>query len=141
MTANTGVLDAKSFRYQMPADAADRARQVETARRDVVAFLHGQGVPAPVTMDLEIILGEAAANVARHSLSPVMRIAVSAAAGVACLAIEDDGIGFEPSLLPPPDPDAESGRGLPLMRGLSERLMIQSRPGWTSVTARKEWPV
>jgi len=131
-------LDARSWRYAMPADAAGRARQVELARRDVVAFLHGRGAPAEATLDLEIVLGEACANVACHSGSDVMRVSVSAASCEACMVIEDDGMGFDPGSVPEPDMVSESGRGLHLMKELARTTIASGRCG-TSVTARKEW--
>ncbi len=133
-------LEAKGWSYPMPADARDRARQVETARRDVVAWLVSAGVPADSVFDLEVILGEAASNVARHSGSRVMRVTVSAAAGAACLTVEDEGSGFDPGAVPEPDMVSESGRGLWLMRSLAETV-ITSRAGLTHVQARKEWAI
>lgn len=122
----------------MPTDARERARQVQIARKDAVAWLVNAGVPAAAVFDLEIVLGEAASNVARHSGSAVMRVTVSAAAGVACLTVEDEGVGFDPDSVPEPDMDSESGRGLCHMRSLAETT-VTSRPGLTHVSARKRW--
>lgn len=132
-------LDARCWRYVMPPDMTGRARQVELARRDVVAFFHGHGVPAEAMLDMEIVLGEAAANVACHSGSYQMRVSVSAAGGEACLVVEDDGIGFEPAAVPEPDMVSEHGRGIHLMRSLARTTILSGRCG-TSVTARKGWP-
>ena len=108
----------------------------EHARRDVVAHLCGL-IPARDLLDIELVTGEACSNVARHSGSKTMRVAVEVEPGRVTLTVEDEGCGFCPDCVPEPDLERTTGRGLALMVGLSDCLAIESRPGLTVV--RAEW--
>ena len=94
-------------------------RQHEIAEEDLEHFLTA--------------LGEAVANAIEHAHArQPIRIEVRLHADRIVATVEDDGIGFrpidlaEPSL---PDPTAERGRGLPIMRRCSDIFTIDSTPG------------
>jgi signal transduction histidine kinase len=75
------------------------------------------------------ILGEAISNATRHGKASKIRVTLSAEAGL-CLAISDDGCGFDDSVYPRL---AETGIGLGSMReraeGLGGELRVSSRRG------------
>lgn len=77
------------------------------------------------------IFQEALTNCAKHARASSIRVALNAAGHPARLTIEDDGIGFDPSL---PGIDEHAGRlGLLNMREMAEfaggRCIVESRPG------------
>ncbi len=77
------------------------------------------------------IAQEALANVAKYAHADRATIAVDATADTICLAIQDDGRGFDPGLVHPPT--RESGWGLMIMReraaAVGADLRIDSAPG------------
>lgn len=101
-------------------------------------------LPPDVLVDMEIVLGEAVSNVARHSGSTTMEVLAlsggnaTANTGFTVLDVVDTGCGFVVARVPEPDMTSESGRGLWLMRHVA-RVYIASRPGLTIVSARREW--
>ena len=83
----------------------------------------------------ELAFGELIANAVRHAPGPVRVIASTDGNGTARLVIEDSGNGFTPDARAH-DPYAESGRGLSLVRSVTDDLQIESTPsGGTRVTA------
>jgi anti-sigma regulatory factor (Ser/Thr protein kinase) len=110
------------------AGRAERARAV----RDFVAAVLGDGHPC---RDVAVLLAsELFGNSVRHSASGLpgqtVTVAVSAARGVIRVEVTDrDGRG-EPRLSPA-SPDAEGGRGLAMVDGLSARWGWRRRGGRT----------
>jgi PAS domain S-box-containing protein len=82
----------------------------------------------------ELAFGELIANAVRHAPGAVRVVASVDEGGTAALVVEDAGPGFthaEQGL----DPYAESGRGLNLVRAVSDGLRIEpTAPGGTRVT-------
>ncbi|MGJ6965542.1 ATP-binding protein [Streptosporangium sp. G11] len=104
-----------------PGSASRRARVV------VREVLLAEGLPGDDVADTEAIAAELAANCERHARPPY-EIRVFSLAGVPawCELVDGDpDLGWIPAVLDhsrpqaAPDPLAESGRGLPLVRELS----------------------
>ena len=71
----------------------------------------------------ELAFGELLANVVRHAPGTVQVLLTADAAGTATLTVEDRGTGFLPAN-GVVDPFAESGRGLALVRAVSDDVAI-----------------
>jgi serine/threonine-protein kinase RsbW len=102
-------------------------------RERIVAFAAGHGVDAGDLSDFLTATGEAVANAIEHagSAEPI-RVECRLSSESITAIVEDNGIGFA---RPPeitadlPEPTAERGRGLPLMRRCSDILVVNSAPG------------
>jgi PAS domain S-box-containing protein len=82
----------------------------------------------------ELAFGELIANAVRHAPGPVRVLATTDAAGTATLVVEDNGPGFSHDDTGV-DPYAETGRGLGLVRAVSDGVRIESTAlGGTRVT-------
>jgi anti-sigma regulatory factor (Ser/Thr protein kinase) len=87
-----------------------------------------------LTLATEVVFGELIANAVRHAPGPVIVEATRATNGTATLTVDDSGIGFTP-LSRRTDPYAESGRGLELVRTISDAVTITRSPhGGTRVS-------
>ncbi|HTD38416.1 MAG TPA: SpoIIE family protein phosphatase [Candidatus Limnocylindrales bacterium] len=83
----------------------------------------------------ELAFGELIANAVRHAPGPVRALATTEGDGVAHLVIEDSGTGFAASENELPDPLAETGRGLSLVRAVADVIRIdRTSRGSTRVT-------
>jgi serine/threonine-protein kinase RsbW len=115
------------LRIRLPRDRIS----VPVARHVVRSAIEGIGVTAECADDIELALSEACSNVLLHSgpgANYDVRVDLNDESCV--LRIIDRGSGFDPGALPDdrPAPDAESGRGLPLMSSLVDRVQFVSRP-------------
>ncbi|HZT67906.1 MAG TPA: ATP-binding protein [Acidimicrobiales bacterium] len=100
------------------------------------SLLRDLGVSEEMAGDLELAVGEACANVVRHSDSDGSYLVEFGLRPPDCtIRVVDHGRGFEPSSLPrgQPDPVAEHGRGISIMRGLVDRIELESRPAGGTV--------
>ena len=111
--------------------------------REVVDYLAGHIADADALHDLDIILTEACANVCRHayggSPGPLeVRLAVTPGQGVE-LEVVDWGKGFGSGVrFENPGPDSEGGRGLYIMRMLSNACQVLRRDGENVVVIHKD---
>jgi len=81
-----------------------------------------------------LAFGELVANAVRHAPGTVRVLASNAGTGNVTLMVEDSGSGFVPHELRP-DPYAETGRGLSLVRAVADDVQIHPAPrGGTRVT-------
>ena len=125
----------------LPRDAS----YVPLTRNVASCLLGDMGVPDEARGDIQIALSEACANVVRHAAG-TFDYSVSLAVGPeGCeVEIEDLGPGFEPGrtdeTAPVPDVEAESGRGLFLMRALMDDLQFLRDRNTTRVRLIKRWP-
>lgn len=95
-----------------------------------------EGTPIPLSPDVEQaafrIVQEALTNVEKHGGARAAEVTLRFEPGILECAIEDDGVGFDPSEVPD-EPDIEGGFGLLSMRQRAEtlggRLHITSSPG------------
>jgi serine/threonine-protein kinase RsbW len=99
-------------------------------RRLVAQALRVVGVEPDTVSDVEIALSEACANVLRHAqVGDSYEVRAGFDQELAFLEIIDQGAGFADTSGPQADDDAESGRGVALMRALMDEVRFESRSG------------
>ncbi|MGV9905955.1 sensor histidine kinase [Streptomyces sp. NPDC003388] len=126
------------------ADALERLCATASARHPLTARFHLTGTPVALPTAHEVALlrvtQSALANTVRHAGATTADVTLTHRDDSVAVDIADDGTGFDPALLPPPDPD-DGGFGLAAMRArmdaLGGTLTIRSSPGrGTSLSAR-----
>ncbi|MEV0347499.1 ATP-binding protein [Nonomuraea sp. NPDC050680] len=110
---------------RLPRDAAS----VPLIRQMFDGTLRSLGVEPQIRDDIELMLTEACSNVVRHA-GPSDEYVVSAGIydKLCVIRVIDTGGGFEP----PPNngeaaPNAESGRGIQIMRALADDIRFTNR--------------
>jgi anti-sigma regulatory factor (Ser/Thr protein kinase) len=100
----------------------------------MVTHLLGGRLPADDMDDLLQSVGEAVANAIQHGRG-LIRVHVELTDHQATVRVRDSGNGFDPELLKADDlcsgPGAESGRGLHIMRQMSDSVSAYSGAGCT----------
>lgn len=125
---------------RLPTDAT----YVPLTRNVANCLLEDMGVPKDASGDIQVALSEACANVVRHA-EGVFDYSVT-------LAIMPEGsceievVDLGPEFPPPapdtePEADAESGRGMLLMRELVDDFQFSREHNATRVRLVKRWPV
>jgi serine/threonine-protein kinase RsbW len=115
-----------SFHLSLPRDEAS----VPVTRRLVAQALRVVGVEPDTVSDVEIAVSEACANVLRHAqVGDSYEVRAGFDQERAFLEIIDQGAGFDLSSQVEAHDDAESGRGVTLMRALMDRVHFESRIG------------
>jgi signal transduction histidine kinase len=112
-------------------EVAQRWSQVSGVPAEVVTT----GTAAPMHPEIEVTLlrtaQEALANVAKHAGATRVGLTLSYMGDQLTLDVRDDGAGFEPAALPPPN--GHGGYGLTAMRQrvtrLAGTLVVESEPG------------
>ncbi|WP_188193419.1 ATP-binding protein [Nonomuraea sp. SYSU D8015] len=111
---------------RLPRDAAS----VPLIRQLLDGTLRSLGVEPQVRDDIELMLTEACSNVVRHA-EPSDEYTVSAAVHdhVCVIRVVDTGAGFDPRKVIDgfPEPGAEGGRGLQIMRALADDIRFTNR--------------
>lgn len=115
---------------------------IPVVRRLCTQSLRVLGARVDCQQDLEVALTEACTNVLNHAgATDDYDVVLAISDKKAVLQIVDAGYGFDASRMEStrsdgqpvaesgPDPEAEAGRGILLMRALTDRLTFQSRPG------------
>jgi anti-sigma regulatory factor (Ser/Thr protein kinase) len=119
--------------------------QVAAARHAVVAFLAEHAVPSAIVDDLELLTSELVTNAIIHPAATdrqVVGIEVEASDTVV-IAVSNVGPA---SAIPPVDdwhpapPLAVSGRGLGIVRRLSDAVSVEQRGDLTVVSCRRRLP-
>jgi serine phosphatase RsbU (regulator of sigma subunit)/anti-sigma regulatory factor (Ser/Thr protein kinase) len=120
----------------LPNDAA----RMSEIRGFVASFLADVRVPVETSHEILLAVGEAAANAARHGRRQngrsEVRVRCVLEGSEVDIAVADDGPGFEPQAVESqglPDRFASGGRGLFLMRQLTDDVTIDSSPSGTIV--------
>jgi anti-sigma regulatory factor (Ser/Thr protein kinase) len=100
-------------------------------RRQVLDFAAHRGISGQCLTDFLTALGEALANAFEHSQAQSVAVSVSVTATHILAEVRDSGVGFarEGDGIELPEPSAERGRGLPLMRECTDVFEIFSQPG------------
>ncbi len=103
------------------------------ARRRIAAFARAKGVAEDDLSSLLSAVGEALANAVEHGKTPApLDIECRVEADRIFATVSDAGVGFErePELLGElPDVESERGRGLGIMRRLSDTFAVSRLPG------------
>ncbi|HWC13600.1 MAG TPA: SpoIIE family protein phosphatase [Actinomycetota bacterium] len=118
--------------------------RIGEVRRFVGAFLADLRAPVEVSAEVLLAVGEAAGNAYRHG----RRASGGSEVRVRCeyerpdleVVVADDGPGFDPDEVAgrgTPDPFAQGGRGLFLMRELMDDLEVDASPTGTTVRMRR----
>ncbi len=122
----------------------NESARISDIRRFVAAFLADLRAPVEISSDILLAVGEAAGNAYRHG----RRLDGRSEIRVRCeyqrpdleVAIADDGGGFDAAAVARrgvPDPLAQGGRGLFLMRELMDVVSVSPSPGGTTVIMRR----
>ncbi|MGQ4419586.1 sensor histidine kinase, partial [Streptomyces sp. SAS_269] len=126
------------------ASALERLCATTSARHPLTVRFHLKGTPVALPTAHEVALlritQSALANTVRHAGATTADVTLTHLDDQVAVDIADDGTGFDPALLPPPDPD-DGGFGLAAMRArmsaLDGTLTIDPSPGrGTSLSAR-----
>jgi serine/threonine-protein kinase RsbW len=97
----------------------------------VRSALQALGVVEEIRYDVELALTEACANVVQHAASSDKYEVTIAIEGSTCgIDVVDSGHGYDEETLQAsmPHPNAEEGRGLHLIRMLTENVMLAHHP-------------
>jgi len=79
--------------------------------------------------DLELALTEACANVVRHATgADGIEVRLDVAEDRCAIDVADNGAGFDADAVADPQPGSERGRGLFLIKALSDNVRMQSTP-------------
>lgn len=114
-----------TVRLDLPREAGS-VPAVRRLLRSALAVLH---VNRSAGDDLEIAVTEACANVVRHATgTETFEVSLDVAEDHCSIDVRDEGPGFDPGTLSAPDPGSEHGRGLFLIRALSENVHLESTP-------------
>ncbi|OBF58312.1 stage II sporulation protein E [Mycobacterium sp. 852002-50816_SCH5313054-b] len=117
---------------QLRIESEAFAGQLANVRHRLAAWLRTANVPEAVTADIVLVVNEACTNCVEHAYRGhrigTMLLEAEVAAGRVRTRIIDDGSWKTPTADP-----GQGGRGLVLMRALSEALELQSSPTGTTV--------
>ena len=115
-----------SVRLSLPRDADS----VPAVRRLLRCALNVLDIDRQSGLDLEIALTEACANVVKHAGgTDHFEVCLDVGADRCAIDVIDDGTGFDPSRAGARTPhDGERGRGLFLIKALSENVRMHSEP-------------
>jgi serine/threonine-protein kinase RsbW len=79
--------------------------------------------------DLELALTEACANVVKHATgADSIEVSLDVAEDRCAIDVADNGEGFDATEVSDPGPGSERGRGLFLIKALSDNVRMQSTP-------------
>jgi anti-sigma regulatory factor (Ser/Thr protein kinase) len=112
----------------LPADA----RLLPRTRRAIAEYLAEIGAPAEHVDDVILALDEACANVIRHAFpedgDATFRLVAEISDDEVSMAVEDDGVGFNPDEIDLRDGEGEetSGRGLDIIRQVMSSVEVRS---------------
>jgi len=104
---------------------------VAISRRVVRSALNALGVVEDIRYDLELALTEACANVVQHAAySDEYEVTIGIEDTVCSIDVVDSGHGYDEAALQAsmPHPTAEEGRGLHLIRMLTENVLLAHHP-------------
>jgi len=119
-----------SPRLEMTVALPRQSHSVPVIRRLAAQILRAFGVAADNIYDVELAITEACANVIHHAVdSAGYEVSIELAAERCAITVIDRGDGFDAmTVRDQDDDDAESGRGLTLMRALVDNLNFVSEP-------------
>ncbi len=103
---------------------SDDGRTAAMVRRQIGTLFATWTGNAEAQYASELAFGELLANAVRHAPGPVRVLAATDGESTAQLVVEDGGLGFTPTDAAP-EPLAERGRGLGLVRALADGIRIE----------------
>lgn len=119
-----------------------KAEHLADVRRLVERLATKSSLNREQVSDFLTAVDEATANAIRHG-SPqgernLVRVVCHPLPDALIVEVRDQGTGFATSAMPAmPPPDAQGGRGLPLMCALADKVEVASTPRGTTVTLKK----
>lgn len=114
-----------AVRLQLPRET-DSVPAVRRLLRCALSIFH---VDRQDGTDLEIALTEACANVIKHaSGADGIEVSLDVGADRCEVDVVDNGAGFDADAVPEPHPGSDRGRGLFLIRALSDNVRMHSTP-------------
>ncbi|MEV4708591.1 ATP-binding protein [Actinoplanes sp. NPDC049316] len=114
-----------SLHLNLPREA-DSVPAVRRLLRCALAALH---IDRQSGEDLEIALSEACANVVKHADgADTIEVRLDVAADRCAIDVADNGAGFDADTVTEPDTVSDRGRGLFLIKALSDNVRMQSTP-------------
>jgi serine/threonine-protein kinase RsbW len=120
-----------SPRLEMSVSLPRQSHSVPVIRRLAAQILRAFGADSDSIHDVELAISEACANVIQHAgdSSEGYEVSFELASDRCAITVLDRGEGFDASgITDQDDHDAESGRGLTLMRALVDNLNFVSEP-------------
>jgi anti-sigma regulatory factor (Ser/Thr protein kinase) len=117
-----------SLRFEVPPET----RWIRVARQHVAVFARAHGLPDRDAIDFLTAVAEAVANAVEHGRSErPIEVSCRYTGGRLIATVDDHGVGFSVSAVEPrlPEPLAERGRGLPIMKECTDLFSIRSSPG------------
>lgn len=114
-----------TYTLTLPAEV----ESVPTGRSIARASLSLLRVSESSIDDVTLALTEACANVVKHAGGHRYQVRMSIDDALCVIEVIDNGVGFDPASVPPPDPDdlLSEGRGLLLMESLVDQLAFTRR--------------
>jgi serine/threonine-protein kinase RsbW len=117
------------MRMTVRLDLPREAGSVPAARRLLRGALAVLKIDRQSGDDLELAITEACANVIHHaSGTEKFEILLEVADDRCAIDVIDEGAGFDPATVDPPEPGNERGRGLFLIKALAENVRMHSAP-------------
>ena len=114
---------------------------VGVARHTLRGLLGTAGVAGEICEDLALALTEACSNAVRHaSAGALYRVRIQVDTARCLMEVHDQGPGFDPGLVPTPEPTGGGHRGLLMMRAVVDQIRVDAlRPRGTKITLVKTW--
>lgn len=114
-----------TVRLDLPREAGS----VPAVRRLLRSTLDVLHVDRESGEDLELAITEACANVVSHaSGTESFEVLLEVGEDRCAIDVRDDGVGFDPEVIGPPETTTERGRGLFLIKALAENVRMHSAP-------------
>ena len=124
---------------QIVLDLPDDPLSVPVCRRAVRTILRELAVDEMRAYEIELALGEAAANVIRHAYEQSgnrYRVELGFFPDMLRLVVNDFGRGFDRASVPAPDDEQMGGRGIMLIEQVADTTQVEAlESGGTRLTA------
>ena len=125
------------FDFQFEPTHAEASR----VRQEASRLLDAAGIPPATIADVELVLAELTSNAVEQEPNLPVRLEVAVADGAVHLTVANQSTG-EPQVELAASPDggadsdvlADRGRGLMIVRALTDELWVDRDTGWTSIS-------
>jgi serine/threonine-protein kinase RsbW len=128
--AVTGAPSRSAPHLELSVNLPSETASVPVVRRLAAQALRSFGVADRDVDDVQLAIAEACANVIEHAIdSDTYEVQVELAADQCAITVIDQGSGFDATAVPAnPDPRSQGGRGLALMRALTDKVAFRNEP-------------